>query len=167
MVAVATSKRRPSTAAKPAEDLAYREVIGLFGGGRVLGSHIHGPLDAHNLLTRGLPGAALSHLVAETSFLKDEATFEKAVGMSLRTFQRRKEAPDKPLSVEQSGRAWSFAELFAKATAVLGARDAAERWFETPAAALDQSCPLDLISTPAGRQMVEDLLGRMEYGVYT
>ena len=67
--------------------------------------------------------------MAETSFLKNETIFEKAVGMSLRTFQRRKETPDKPLSVEQSGRAWSFAELFAKATAVLGAREDAERWF--------------------------------------
>ncbi|HEV3423731.1 MAG TPA: antitoxin Xre/MbcA/ParS toxin-binding domain-containing protein [Paraburkholderia sp.] len=31
---------------------------------------------------------------------------------------------------------------------------------------LEQRCPIDLLSTPAGVELVEDLLERMEYGVY-
>jgi putative toxin-antitoxin system antitoxin component (TIGR02293 family) len=33
--------------------------------------------------------------------------------------------------------------------------------------ALDQRRPIDLLATPAGVQLVEDLLGRIQYGVYT
>lgn len=86
--------------------------------------------------------------------------------MSLRTYQRRKDAPAKPLSQEQSGRAWKFAEILTKATAVFGSQAEAERWLESPAIGLDQRRPLDLLSTPAGVELVEDHLARLEYGVY-
>ncbi|MFH0343200.1 MAG: antitoxin Xre/MbcA/ParS toxin-binding domain-containing protein [Chromatiales bacterium] len=36
-----------------------------------------------------------------------------------------------------------------------------------PAMALDQRRPIELLSSPAGVEMVEQLLGRLEYGVYT
>jgi putative toxin-antitoxin system antitoxin component (TIGR02293 family) len=36
-----------------------------------------------------------------------------------------------------------------------------------PAIALDRRRPVDLLSSPAGTELVEQLLGRMEYGVYT
>jgi putative toxin-antitoxin system antitoxin component (TIGR02293 family) len=81
--------------------------------------------------------------------------------------QRFKLAPDKKLSPEQSGRAWKFAEILAKATAVLGSQEEAEDWLRRPAMALDQRRPIDLLATPAGVQLVEDLLGRIQYGVYT
>ena len=32
---------------------------------------------------------------------------------------------------------------------------------------LDQRRPIDLMTTPAGLELVEDYLGRIEYGVYT
>jgi len=44
---------------------------------------------------------------------------------------------------------------------------AAEQWLERPAIGLDQWRPIDLMTTPAGLELVEDFLGRIEYGVYT
>jgi len=35
------------------------------------------------------------------------------------------------------------------------------------ATGLDQRRPIDLLTTPAGVELVEDFLGRIEYGVYT
>jgi putative toxin-antitoxin system antitoxin component (TIGR02293 family) len=87
--------------------------------------------------------------------------------MSVRTFQRRKGAPAKLLSQEQSGRTWKFAEILARATAVFGAQRQAEQWLERPAIGLDRHRPIDLLATPAGMQLVEDYLTRIEYGVYT
>ncbi|MDQ2803328.1 MAG: DUF2384 domain-containing protein, partial [Pseudomonadota bacterium] len=98
--------------------------------------------------------------------LLEPALLEKAIGMSLRTFQRRRGAPTKPLSQEQSGRIWKFAEILAKATAVLGSQEEAQQWLERPAIGLDQRCPIDLLATPAGVEIVEDFLERIEYGVY-
>jgi putative toxin-antitoxin system antitoxin component (TIGR02293 family) len=124
------------------------------------------PLDAHELLLRGLPGKALDHLVMGLVVLRPSTSLEKAVGMSLRTYQRRKDAPAKPLGSDQSGRTWKFAEILAWATDVLGSQGAAEQWLESPAMALDRRRPIDLLATPAGVALVEDLLTRLEFGVY-
>ena len=119
------------------------------------------------MLLEGLPGAALTHLVDGFLVLHRTESLEQAVGISLRTFQRHKDVPRRPLSVEQSGRTWKFAEILARATAVLGSQEEAEQWLERPATGLDQRRPLDLLATPAGVQIVEDFLRRLEYGVYT
>ena len=87
--------------------------------------------------------------------------------MSLRTLQRRREGSEKPLNHEQSARTWKFAELLAHATEVFGSQQEAERWMDEPAMALDERRPIDLITTPAGLELVETLLRRLEYGVYT
>ena len=146
---------------------AFKSVVDILGGPIVLKQRLTGPLDAHELLLRGLPGAALTYLVDSLALLHDPASLEKAVGMSLRTFQRRKGSPTKPLSQEQSGRTWKFAEILAKATAVLGSRADAELWLERPAIGLDQRRPIDLLATAAGIEIVENYLERLEYGVYT
>jgi putative toxin-antitoxin system antitoxin component (TIGR02293 family) len=108
----------------------------------------------------------LTHLVESLVLLHDPDSLEKAVGISWRTFQRRKADPDRLLSPEQSGRTWKFAEILAKATAILGSRTEAEQWLERPAIGLDQRRPVDLLATTAGVEIVENHLERIEYGVY-
>ncbi|GAA3102137.1 DUF2384 domain-containing protein [Rhizobium viscosum] len=143
-----------------------QKVVELLGGTRVLSRRLTSALDAHELLLGGLPASALDYLVGNLVVIGKNESLEKAVGMSLRTWQRRKDAPSKPLSQEQSGRAWKFAEILAKATDVLGTQAEAEQWLERPAIGLDQRRPIDLLGTPAGVELVEDYLERLEYGVY-
>ena len=81
--------------------------------------------------------------------------------MSPRTLQRHKSAPVVLLDVQQSGRAWKFAEILAKATRVLGSQAEAEQWLRRQAIGLDQQRPIDLLTTPAGVKLVEDYLGRL------
>ena len=142
-------------------------VADLLGGVRVLHRRMRSPLDAHDVLAGGLPGAALTHLVERLTLLRKPESLEKAVGMSVRTFQRRREGSTKPLSHEQSARTWKFAEVLTKATEVFGSQQEAERWMEQPAMALERRRPIDLMTTPAGVEIVEDFLQRLEYGVYT
>jgi propane monooxygenase coupling protein len=142
-----------------------QETSDLLGGRGILGSTIESELDAHELLHKGLPRAALSNLVDNLHVIQvDDAS--DALGISVRTLQRHKNAPGAPLSVEQSGRTWKFAEILAKATRVLGSQDEAELWLKSPAIGLDQKRPIDLLTTPAGVRLVEDYLGRLEYDVY-
>ena len=143
-----------------------QRVADLLGGDQVLRHRLRNPLDVHEVLVHGLPGAALIHLIGNLVIRHDPASLEKAIGISLRTFQRRKGAPATPLSREQSGRTWKFAEILAKATAVLGSQEEAEQWLERPAIGLDQRRPIDLLATPAGVRIVEDFLERLEHGVY-
>jgi putative toxin-antitoxin system antitoxin component (TIGR02293 family) len=60
-----------------------------------------------------------------------------------------------------------FAEILARATTLFGSQAVAEAWLERPAIGLDQRRPIDLMTTPEGLELVEDFLGRVEYGVYT
>jgi putative toxin-antitoxin system antitoxin component (TIGR02293 family) len=158
---VATHPAKPSHA-----ESELRRVWELLGGPRVLSSPVATPLDAHELIMHGLPSSALDHLLRNLVSIQKTKSLEKAVGMSLRTYQRRREVPTKPLSRELSGRTWKFAEILARATDIFGSQADAERWLESPATGLDQRRPIDLLATPTGVQLVEDHLDRLEYGVY-
>jgi len=155
---------REATESRAADAPAFKLLVDILGGPKVLKWKLR---DPHELLVRGLPGAALTYLVDSLVLLRDPVSLEKAVGVSLRTLQRRKADPTKLLSPEQSGRAWKFAEILAKATAVLGSRTEAEQWLERPAIGLDQRRPIDLLATTAGVEIVENHLERIAYGVYT
>jgi putative toxin-antitoxin system antitoxin component (TIGR02293 family) len=139
----------------------------LLGGSRVFHRRLREPLEVHEILSRGLPREALTCLIGNVSVLHNPALLKLTIGVSLRTAQRMKAASGKPLSPEQSGRAWRFAEILAKATKVLGSQEEAEQWLQRPAMALDQQRPIDLLATPAGAKLVETLLVRIQYGVYT
>ena len=140
-------------------------VSALLGGKRVLKHAVSDSLDAHRLIAAGLPGEALSHLESRLTVL-DTIAFEKAIGMSLRTLQRRRTDPGQPLSVDQGGRVWKFAEILARASEVMGSQRDAEEWLNEPAIGLNGYRPLDLLATSAGADLVEAFLGQIEYGVY-
>jgi putative toxin-antitoxin system antitoxin component (TIGR02293 family) len=152
--------------APSAEAVELQQVVTLLGGSRALRHAPQSTIDAHQMLLGGLPEGALRHLLDKLLVLAKTESLEKAVGMSLRTFQRLKDTPEKHLSLEQSGRTWKFAGILAKATAVLGSQQEAELWLERPAIGLNQERPIDLLQTPAGVELVEDFLRRLEYGVY-
>jgi putative toxin-antitoxin system antitoxin component (TIGR02293 family) len=87
-------------------------------------------------------------------------------GISTRTYMRIKTEPDKLLDAEQSGRVWQFAELLAKAEDVLGSSERAVDWMLRPAMALENRRPIELLTTPVGTHLVDDVIERMRYGVY-
>src|SRR5271163_4539456 len=63
----------PRSADAPALKLA----ADILGGPKVLKWQLKDPLDAHELLLRGLPGAALTHLVDNLVLLHDPVSLEK------------------------------------------------------------------------------------------
>lgn len=124
-------------------------------------------MEAHDILMLGLPSAALLHLTSEVASLAADSTLEKAIGISVRTLQRRrKDTADAVLSVDQSNRTWKFAEIFGRASEIFGSKAEAEAWLNAPAIGLDQRRPIDLLSTAIGVDAVEDYLTRIEYGDY-
>jgi putative toxin-antitoxin system antitoxin component (TIGR02293 family) len=142
-----------------------RHVTDLLGGPKVVGKYPADPLAAHELLEFGLPNVVVSHLVTSMAVIAPDSV-ESVIGMSARTRQRREKNPTELLSQDQAGRTWKFAEILTRATSVFGSRAAAEQWLVEPATGLDRRRPIDLLSTPAGLELVEDFLGRLEYGVY-
>lgn len=146
------------------------EAIGvatLFGGEKGLKHDVSNPIAVHELILTGIPGAALERLVKQLPAIADDSdAFEKAFGMSERTYQRHKADRTKVLSTEQSSRTWNFARLLAKASAVLGSQADAENWMLQPAFGLEGRRPIDLLATAAGSDLVREYLERLDYGVY-
>lgn len=140
----------------------------LLGGEDTIGAPVRTTMEAHDLLMVGLPSQALLHLAKEVAFLNVEINLDKAIGISVRTLQRRKNDGDaSTLSVEQSNRTWKFAEILGRTTEIFGSQKDAEAWLNMPAIGLDQRKPIDLLATSVGVESVEDYLTRIEYGVYT
>lgn len=85
--------------------------------------------------------------------------------VSLRTLQRI-QTTGKSLDVVQSGRLLRTAQITKRAKEVLGETEAAP-WLHQAQPALNNRIPLDLLETEPGSRAVEQLLGRIDYGVYT
>ncbi len=52
-----------------------------------------------------------------------------------------------------------------RAVEVLGNRETALRWLGKPVRALDYATPISLLTDPAGKERVMDVLTRMEHGI--
>lgn len=87
------------------------------------------------------------------------------LGISIATIQRRKQQGR--LEPAESDRVLRFARLMGKAVAVFGNEDDARRWLSSPQFGLGGALPLDYAKTELGAREVENLLGRIEYGVYS
>ncbi|MCC6197871.1 MAG: antitoxin, partial [Burkholderiales bacterium] len=103
----------------PAESRTLSRVVTFLGGRKILRTRIETKLEAHDAIHKGLPSAALLAVLEHVRVLPN-ADLTAAIGVSERTIQRRANDPTLPLSPEQSGRTWRFAEVLAKATDVLG-----------------------------------------------
>jgi putative toxin-antitoxin system antitoxin component (TIGR02293 family) len=71
------------------------------------------------------------------------------------------------LSPEESDRLARVAKILQRAHEVFGNAEKARSWMNTRLAAFDGETPLQRADTSLGASQVEDVLGRIDYGVYT
>ena len=112
----------------------------------------------------GLPVTELAEL--QTSLDMPAERLAPMLGISKATFHRNKGAGQR-LKPAVSDRVVRLAKLFGKAIQVLGNGDEARRWLNSPQFGLGGAVPLDYAKTEVGAREVENLLGRIEYGVYS
>jgi putative toxin-antitoxin system antitoxin component (TIGR02293 family) len=87
------------------------------------------------------------------------------LSISRSTLQRRKAAGR--LSPDESDKVMRLSRLFEHATNVFGDIERARAWLKFPQRGLGGAIPLDYAETEVGAREVDDLLGRIEYSVYT
>ena len=87
------------------------------------------------------------------------------LGISKSTLHRR--MAGRRLGPAESDRVVRFARLMGKAVEVLESEENARQWLNSPQIGLGGAVPLDYAGTEVGAREVEDLLGRIEYGVYS
>lgn len=116
------------------------------------------------MLQAGLPFGELEDL--QTSLAIPSERLAPMLGISKATLHRRKGSSGK-LSPSVSDRVLRYARLLGHALKVFNGPDAAKLWLNAPQVGLGGSVPLDYAKTEIGAREVENLLGRIEYGVYS
>jgi putative toxin-antitoxin system antitoxin component (TIGR02293 family) len=71
------------------------------------------------------------------------------------------------LSPEESDRLARVAKILQRACEVFGNAEKARGWMKTPLSSFEGETPLQRADTSIGANQVEDVLGRIDYGVYT
>ena len=110
----------------------------------------------------------LSASLARQLARKLELTQEDVAGLlrlNPRTFQRRLD--DGVLSLSESERLWELSRLFHRAVDVLESEPGAVQWFKNPIQALGWATPLAYARTVVGLRELDNVLGRIEHGVYS
>ena len=140
---------------------AIAEVL---GGKKALRKNIETPSELVELTRAGLPASILG-AIAHTLDVQRVAV-AKLLGISERTLSRRVTINAR-LTAEESDRMVRLARVLALAKEILGGMDHAGRWLQTPNRALEGDRPFDRLDTDAGVRSVEQVLGRIAYGIYS
>ena len=111
----------------------------------------------------GLPIEELDAL--QTSLDVPMETLATKLGISKATLHRRK--LEGRLDPVESDRVVRFARLMGQTVKVFGSEAEGRDWLNTPQFGLGGAVPLDYAETEIGAREVENLLGRIEYGVYS
>jgi putative toxin-antitoxin system antitoxin component (TIGR02293 family) len=124
------------------------------------------PANATQLIARikkGLPLKTFEQLCKNLAI--PEKDLARVLKIPLSTLARRKKSGQ--LSFEESERVFRIARLFDKAVDVFSDAGLARKWLKEPAWALGDAQPLEYADTELGSKEVEELLGRIEHGVFT
>jgi len=139
------------------------------GQGKYTAENLLGIETADNLklakkVEAGFSFAALEKLGKTTGLSLER--LRVAVRITPRTLTRRRK--EKKLSPEESDRLVSVSRLLAQTFELFeGNTEAGMRWFQSPNRALNGQSPLQVAATETGAREVENLIGRLEHGVFT
>jgi putative toxin-antitoxin system antitoxin component (TIGR02293 family) len=114
-------------------------------------------------LKAGLPVRELDDLRRSLDLPMDRLV--PMLGISKATLHRRKISGR--LDPAESDRVVRFARLLGQAASVMESLDHGRRWLTSPQVGLGGAIPLEFAETEVGAREVENLLGRIEYGVYS
>jgi putative toxin-antitoxin system antitoxin component (TIGR02293 family) len=174
----AGAKKAPFGAAKKSRYSVYSK-----GAAKVYSKHVRGLVLLHVDTALGHPPARDVPVSVQVKFIQaglreSELTDLQTsldlssegvlslVGLSKATFHRKK-TTGANLSPWVSDRVVRFATLLSKAITVFGSQGEANKWLKSPQFGLGGALPLDFAKSEVGAREVENLLGRIEYGVYT
>ena len=115
-------------------------------------------------IERGFSFGTLERVRRETGLPLDRLA--TSIGISPRTLTRRKK--NSKLKAWESDRLVSISRLLAFALELFeGDTEKAAHWFVQPNRALGDVSPLEMAATETGAREVENLIGRLEHGVFS
>lgn len=128
------------------------------GGAAVLGREARSDVEALEMVENGLPAATIRRLQQ-----LGEADLTSIIPRRTLTHLKKSER----LTTEQSDRIARAAGVYQMAHETFGSPEKANAWMRQPNRVLNGKTPLALLRTGSGAQLVEDVLTRIAYGVYS
>jgi putative toxin-antitoxin system antitoxin component (TIGR02293 family) len=139
-------------------DLAY------WLGGTRLTPPIKSEFDVIDLGHKGLPKAAIDALATHMGITR-KAIAEDIFDLSVKTLERK--SPRELMDKKTSSHALEIARVMGHALMVFEEEEKVRRWINQPNRALNNRTPVQLFDTLTGLNLVNDILGRIEEGVYS
>jgi putative toxin-antitoxin system antitoxin component (TIGR02293 family) len=121
------------------------------------------PTELIRKIQKGLRFSELETLQNSIDLPFEQLAAKLAISRS--TLQRRKAAGR--LSPDESDKVMRLSRLLEHATKVFGDVEKARAWLKHPQYGLGGAVPLDYAETEIGAREVDNLLGRIDYGVYS
>lgn len=121
------------------------------------------PMDLVRLSRKGIKKSALGNISSALNITMKELA--KLLPVTERTLQRR--AANSLLNSTTSQQAILLGQLITRGTEIFGNREVFQQWVRQSNKALGNYTPLDIMDTAIGIQLVIDILGRLEHGVYS
>lgn len=138
-------------------------IVDVLGGREAGGRQVQTSEDLKAWIRGGLPFSSLETVMARFDLNRDEVS--STLDLPPRTLARRKQ--ERRLRPAESDRLFRLARVAAQAAEVLGSEEKASRWLHAANRALGGEPPLSLLDTDLGARQVEEILGRIEHGVYS
>lgn len=139
-------------------------IAAVLGGERILGGRARTLADWHGLISRGVP-AKSADAFKEAAMISDRV-LAGILGISEKTLARARTGKSM-LDPMASDRLYRTAKILTLAMAVFEGGEPAVAWLKRPQIGLANQTPLALLPTTAGAEAVEQLLLRIEHGVYS
>lgn len=133
------------------------------GGVDVLEREVCSDFDLAELVQENLPVASVDRVM--TAELIDSQELYDLV-VPRRTLTKRRSTTGR-LTTEESDRLVRIVRVIVQAVQAFDEFEKAREWLRRPNRSLDSRRPIDLLTTDNGSRLVETILGRIEYGVYS
>lgn len=138
-------------------------IVETLGGPTVVGRRVRSRDQLAERLRAGLPYSTFESLLR--SFDAPRRVLANTLHMTGRTLARRKR--EGRLAPVESNRVYRLARVFAHAVDVFDDRQKATAWFARANQALGGRTPLSVLDTDIGVHEVDEILGRIEYGIFS
>jgi putative toxin-antitoxin system antitoxin component (TIGR02293 family) len=130
----------------------------------IIGVKAKSPKTIIKVIRAGLPYATVKFLQDTLELSRDQIA--TVLQMSFRTLERRKKSGK--LDSIESDRAIRLFRVFSRACELYeGDQEAALKWLKRKNSALEGLAPEEMIETEVGAVLIENLIGRLENGVFS
>ncbi|HEX8315599.1 MAG TPA: antitoxin Xre/MbcA/ParS toxin-binding domain-containing protein [Flavisolibacter sp.] len=139
-------------------------IIYWLGGKHLLKNPIRSGFDLFHTGSAGIPKASVDELAGYLGVSR-KSMAEDILDLSVKTLERK--SPADKLDKRTSSHALEIAKVMQHAYEVFEDEEKIRRWIGKENRALNGMKPLQLFDTLTGLNMVNDILGRIEEGVYS